>query len=163
MPNYTPEFHYRLAEKGESPKLVEIQIAALQKNSMPFYAKHEIECWVSALDSAGYEDAIIDQEVYVATHEKSIVGFGQYKKEWREIKELYIEPSFGMRGLGRSLACNLESLARELDAKSLRTFSTLNAVPFYQKLFFKIIGEKQLEVASNIFVTFVEMEKSLVT
>jgi len=162
MPNYIPEFHFRLAEKGESPNLVEIQIAALQKNSLPFYAKHEIECWVSALDSGEYEQAITGGEVYVATYEKSIVGFGQYKKEWREIKELYIDPSFGMRGLGRSIASILEGMARKLDVKSLRTFSTLNAVPFYQKLFFKVIGEKQLEIATNTFITFVEMEKSLV-
>jgi GNAT superfamily N-acetyltransferase len=158
-----PQFHYRMARKGEGQRLLEIQIAALQKNSQLFYSKHAIESWISALDYNDYEQAIIGGEVYVSTSEKSIVGFGQYKTEWREIKELYVDPSVEKKGIGRSIVGYLECLARSLNVDTLRTFATLNAEPFYKRLGFKVIGHKQLEVANNTFVAFVEMDKSIIS
>jgi GNAT superfamily N-acetyltransferase len=152
----------RPAHENDASELIVIQTAALLENAVPYYSAKNIELWTAGLDMQGYIEAIANAEVVVAyTRANLLVGFGHYKREWQEIKELYVRPSHSRMGIGRKLAAHMEQAARADNVKIFRTFSSLNAVDFYTALGFTVVERKELEVAKSIFLPFFQMEKAL--
>ncbi len=157
----TSDLQLRPAFRGESLELISIQTDALLEMAASHYSKIELVQWTSSLSSLEYEDAISEGEIVVAHRNNLKVGFGQYKKEWQEIKELYVKPSVARTGVGLRLALHLEECARVDKVKILRTFSSLNAVEFYRSCGFQPLERKELEVAKSLFLPFMQMEKAL--
>ena len=62
--------------------------------------------------------------------------------EWDEafINALYVHPEHTGKGVGHQLLDYLQTMAQRKHAKKITVFSTLNAISFYEKHGFKVIG-----------------------
>jgi len=87
----------------------------------------QAEFWVAC--EAGREDVVLGSASLAA-----VDGLG-------EINTIYVAPDRQSRGIGRLLFGKAEELATALGLKALRLDADPFAVPFYQTMGFRIIGE----------------------
>jgi GNAT superfamily N-acetyltransferase len=88
----------------------------------------------------------------VAEEDGQIPGFGVLDLGRSLINATYVSPKAVRRGIGRSLVEAMESAAKQGGVSQLHLNSTLNAVPFYERL-----GYVQRKTASNRLPTGVEL------
>ena len=88
------------------------------------------------------------------------MGFCQFPAEKRIIYQLNIDPDYQGRGYGKMLYNFMEKRFKDSGADKIELNSTLNAVPFYEHLGFKIKKPIKFKV-SNSEMDMFEMIKIL--
>lgn len=79
----------------------------------------------------------------IALLNDQIVGTGALKGN--EIQNMFVDPDFQCKGIGKTLINHLESYARDLGFKSIKLNSSITAINFYRKLGYKIEEEEIVE------------------
>ncbi len=93
-------------------------------------------------------------------YEKDDKLFGSASLEGNDIKDVYVNPSYHRRGIGKGLIREIEKIALSKNMKKLKVMSSFNAQPFYEKCGFKKI-RKFSKPIRDIVLEGIYMEKQL--
>jgi len=101
--------------------------------------------------------------IHLAAYDDSgfLVGYlnlTPFDSEQVKMRQVAVRPEYQGAGIGRNMVLASEALAAGLGYKKMVLHARESAVPFYQKLSYKIVGERFEEVTIPHF----RMEKALV-
>ena len=139
----------------------EIHMRAITVTSSGHYPREVVEAWATPRDPSFYLHSITNKEFYVATDKETIVGFGSFNPESREVEGLFVAPGFGGRGIGRKLLSKLEQRAQSLKINSVYLKASLNAVSFYERAGYTRREESRHRLQSGAEIPCVIMDKEL--
>lgn len=134
------------------PEVASMHRASILDLCAQHYSAVELSLWTDALQPDKYTTLLVDREFLVAEEDGQILGFGVLDLSQSLINATYVSPKAVRRGVGRRLVEAMERLARQGAVSRLHLNSTLNAVPFYERL-----GYLQREAACNRLPTGAEL------
>ena len=128
----------RPARKGDGEAVFELTWVSVKSLARDHYSEAVIAGWMGERTPAYYEALIDHGRMAVAEQGGVIVGF--VDAEPGEVTRLFLLPTASGRGLGsRLLRIGIEQARRGHDGK-IKLEATLNAVGFYEKHGFKVLG-----------------------
>jgi len=122
------------------------------------YSAVELSLWTDALQPNKHTTMLMDREFPVAEEGGQIPGFGVLELSQSLINATYVSPKTVRRGVGRRLVEAPEEVAKQGTASRLHLNSTLNGVPFCERL-----GYLQREVTCNRLPTGTELPGVVMT
>ncbi len=78
-----------------------------------------------------------------------------------QVRTFFVDPGFSRRCIGRRLYGHVEAVARAKGHAAIGVRSSLNAVPFYAAMGFRVIAHVDLDVGGDASVPIVLMAKRL--
>jgi N-acetylglutamate synthase-like GNAT family acetyltransferase len=141
--------------------LVEIHKRCILVCNSKKYNKAQIDEWLSTINSQSIKDQLENTTWLILEKGKVIVGFAQYSLDNEELYQIQIDPKEQGKGYGKELYYYIENTFRKNNIKNISLFSTLNAVPFYEKLGFKSIKTILFKLLSTE-IGMVKMRKELI-
>ena len=94
------------------------------------------------MSPAAYAEPLLTRCMVVAEADDGrIAGFAQLAAGEGVIEGVYVDPDFMRRGVGRALVAALEDEAQRLGIARLMLDASLNAVPFYSALGYRVEGD----------------------
>ncbi|WP_089729819.1 GNAT family N-acetyltransferase [Modicisalibacter muralis] len=131
--------NFREAQTSEAAVLSSI---ALQAKAHWGYPAEWLQLWASELTIS--PEQIAHQNVLVAEISGELAGFTAVSihKKQAELEHMWVLPAFMRRGIGRSLVERALGQARDNGCESLRVVSDPGAVPFYQAMGGRVVGEQ---------------------
>jgi N-acetylglutamate synthase-like GNAT family acetyltransferase len=89
------------------------------------------------------EKALNNTEMFVIEYNKKIVGMGRIEKT-SEIRMIYIDPKYHLKGFGRKIIKKIESLAKRKKLKKVYVRALFSAIGFYKKMGYYGRNDKEL-------------------
>jgi putative acetyltransferase len=148
----------RRATREDLPRVAALHKASILQLCAAHYTALELSRWTDALRHDGYAALLASREFLVAEEDDEILGFGVIDLGDSLINATYVRPDAAGRGVGRRLIEEMEGIAIQNGASRLRLRSTLNAVPFYERL-----GFVRQKAAFNRLPTGIELPCILMT
>ena len=122
------------------------------------YPAVELSRWTDSLRPGKYVALFAGREAFVAEESGQILGFAVLDLRESLINATYVSPQTVRRGIGRCLVEAMERVAKQGGLSQLHLNSTLNAVPFYERL-----GYVQEKTGYNRLPTGVELPCVMMT
>ena len=141
------------ADRVAIARLHEASIRALGPRA---YTAEEVESWATHIYPQRYR---IEQQMFVATDNNRVVGFGHYHEG--EIAAVYVDPEHVGRGVGRALIEKLEEVARDEGMTHLVLNAALNSVGFYETCGYRRTRDIPYRTRGGVLMTCAFMEKDL--
>lgn len=142
----------RRATQEDLPEVAAVHQASILDLCAAHYSAVELPQWTNALRPDRYAELLMGREFYVAEENGHILGFGVLDLKESLINATYVSPKAVHRGVGRRLVEAMEAAASQAGVGRLQLNSTLNAVPFYERL-----GYVRKEAAHNRLPTGVAL------
>lgn len=101
------------------------------------------EAWANRRGPDSFVERVARGEVVIASVAGEDVGWGSCEAD--HISALYVCPSFGRRGVGRTLLAELEATVVRRGHECVRLESSLNAVSFYAGLGYAQSGSLRVD------------------
>jgi putative acetyltransferase len=151
----------RLATTTDIDKIAQLYYDTILTVNSKDYSKEQIEAWASTYNNQeGWVRRMEEQYFYVAILDKIIVGFASMDKSGY-FDLLYIHKDHQRKGIATALAAKIEEIAKETELPEITVQSSITAKPFFERIGYKIYGEKQKTV-HNVPFTNALMAKKLV-
>ena len=154
------EITFKTATIDDCEALCEIHISSIRELCREHHSDAEIEVWTKGRTPERYKSHIINQNVFIAQHKNTAVGFSTFNIKTGEIIQLYVHPEYAGKGVGSRILVNILNIAEKADLNEIHCNSSLNAEKFYLKAGFKA-EEKCINFINGGEVTCVPMRKSL--
>jgi GNAT superfamily N-acetyltransferase len=151
----------RRAQVEDSEGICRTHRASITELCSSHYSPQQIATWAGDRRPQEYERRIREAIVLVAEEPGEVVGFSIMSPERDEICALYVHPQHVRRGIGRRLLDALEAEARAAGVSEVVLQSTLNAVPFYARCGFTVLGEAMHALPGGAELPCVRMAKKL--
>jgi putative acetyltransferase len=151
----------RKARTEDRGAIWRVHISAIKESCAGHYSPEVIQAWIARTQPQNYIAAISSLDFLLAEEHGVILGFGILNATHREIQGLYVSPQSAGRGIGTHLMRLLENSAREMGIEQLQLFSSLNAVPFYERLGYQAREELKHQLSPGVERAGVRMEKRL--
>ncbi len=106
------------------------------------YTSDQLGAWAPA-DEEGVRrivDKLAASYVLAARDGGALVGFGSLCAD-DELDMLYVAAGYTRRGIGRMLVCALEEEALRRGAYELKTYASITACPFFERLGYHVASE----------------------
>jgi ribosomal protein S18 acetylase RimI-like enzyme len=119
----------RRATLGDKEAIHAVRLAAIRGVRSPNLTLDALEEWTSARSVEHWTDRLLSGQVLVAVWSDALVGWGS--SSGSVVTGVYVDPTFGGRGVGRTL---LQGLERDILDRGFHTASlgaSPNAVAFY--------------------------------
>ena len=124
------------------------------------YTKEQIDAWAATYNNQeGWVRRMEEQYFYVAVSDNKIVGFASIDK-FGYFDLLYVHKDCQKQGIGSKLAAKIEEVANETELNEITVQASVSAKPLFEKLGYKVTGEKHKTV-SNVPFTNTVMAKRL--
>lgn len=131
----------RLLGKEDISKAVCIHRNCVCKTNSLSYPADVIDEWLSQITAKSVQNQLNNFDWYVVRDGVVVVGFCQYSLEDGELYQIQIDPDYQGRGYGKSLYDFVENDFKKHGKTKITLNSTLNAVPFYEKMGFKRVKD----------------------
>ncbi len=148
----------RRATPEDLPRIHAVHKESILGLCAAHYSAVELSQWTAALRPDKYVALFEGREFFIAEEDGKILGFAVLDLRESLINATYVSPETARRGIGRSLVEAMESAAVQSGVSQLHLNSTLNALPFYERL-----GYVPRKTASNRLPTGVELPCILMT
>ena len=146
----------RKAKIDDVGVIVELHRKAVEEINSDFYSPKAIKEWLKDISEENVKHQFQNSSWIVAKTNNKLVGFGQYSVDGGEIYQINIDPKYVKQGVGRKLYEHMENTFENRGIEKISLNSTLNAIEFYKKLGFKVVGKTFIGS-----VEMIKMEKSL--
>ena len=146
----------RKAKIDDVGVIVELHRKAVEEINSDFYSPKAIKEWLKDISEENVKHQFQNSSWIVAKTNNKLVGFGQYSVDGGEIYQINIDPKYVKQGVGRKLYEHMENTFENRKIEKISLNSTLNAIEFYKKLGFKVVGKTFIGS-----VEMIKMEKSL--
>lgn len=144
----------RLASIDDAQAIHNLHTASVTR-LCTMYAAETIAGWLAGRTPEGYK-GIAKNEMYVYEAQGKIIGFSHVVN--RDIAALFVSPESAGKGVGSALMRHALHHIRQRCEGPISLESTLNAVPFYEKMGFKKTGDS-LTYRNNVEIPTVLMEQ----
>jgi len=151
----------RPAEQADREQILEVHVSAIRALCATHYTPEQIEAWAGRLRADSYDRVIRERELLVAIEGDVVIGFGQLDVATGEVEAIYVRPSAVRLGVGSSLLCELEAIARSACLQELFLDASLNAVDFYERSGFLIVEQRMHQFESGADIACVRMIKQI--
>ncbi|MDD6489322.1 MAG: GNAT family N-acetyltransferase [Clostridia bacterium] len=120
------------------------------------YSSQQLNVWANGkTDLEKWNKSLLEHYSLVAIKDKQLVGFGDID-ETGYLDRLFVHKDFQRQGIASAI-CDL--LECNCSGKTITTYSSITARPFFEKRGFKVIRENQVE-RNGIFLTNYFMQKA---
>ena len=146
---------FRKAEESDAKDLTELTI---RSKAYWGYTPEQIAEWRA--DLTIYPEYIAQEEVYILTIEKVLIGYYSFiRLNHQKVKldNIFIAPNYIRQGYGNILMNAFFNQVRDRGFKTIRLDSEPNAENFYKKLGFKVIGQLE-STLKNRFLPIMELQ-----
>ncbi len=136
----------RLAEPDDRPQLIEVMRRASLAGNGPEIVRQLLER-PELIDID--EEMLANNEVFVAQHGDTIVGFATiiaHEGNDAELEGLFVDPAHWRQGIATALVHAIEREAHAWGASRLHVIANRNVLGFYQSVGFVEIGEQKTEL-----------------
>ena len=151
---------YSNTDKKTFEKLVNIHKECVYKINSQVYSSNQIHEWLSTISIENIKSQLDNTSWVFIEEQKDIVGFAQFSIDDREIYQIQILPQKQNRGFGKKLYQHIEKAFLKNNANEISLFATLNAVPFYKSLGFRVVKNIMFKL-STTSLKMIEMKKML--
>ena len=153
----------RPAERDDLDAIAALQTAAIMAFGIETYGEAACQAW-SRIGVQVRHSLLASGSFFVAEEESGIVGVAGWTGDSREAdcawpRYVFVSPDAGRRGVGRDLMAHVEAAAIAAGRSRFTLWSSLNAVPFYQALGYRVIKPARWPVADGIEMEHRLMEK----
>ncbi len=104
-------------------------------------------------DSLVFDDTSVgDERTRVAVDGDRIVGFASIRRVAgiAELDDLFVDPDWMRRGVGRKLVLDAMAIARSLSARRIEVIANAHALAFYESVGFLIDGVSETQLGSGL-------------
>jgi putative acetyltransferase len=129
---------HRLATLDDAPRLFEVRRRSILELAPPAMSIEAAEAWAGRLTLAGMERKLRELEIWIAEPEGVVAGWGAIHGDILE--GLYTAPEYAGQGVGAALLEMLEELMRGRGVEAVRAEASPNAVGFYLRRGYRVIG-----------------------
>lgn len=127
-------------------KIIDIHKRCILETNSKYYNSEQIGEWVSTINIQNVKDQLKNSSWIIIKERNNIIGFAQYSIEDKEIYQIQIDPQEQGKGYGKRLYEYIEKEFRKKNISSIFLFATLNAIPFYKKIGFKVIEDIEFQL-----------------
>lgn len=132
-------FNIRPAKESDAEAMLRITARSVEGLALHHYTAEQIANWISGRTPEYYRAAIAKGRAHVAEADGKVVGF--VDSEPGELTRLFILPEAAGKGLGALLMdVGIAEALKGHAGGPIRIEATRNAVPFYEKFGFRIVG-----------------------
>lgn len=156
------EVQLRRMSPNDVDEIIDVHKKSVYGLCKDFYTEEQMKVWTGMFSAKIGEGLANPDNIGIVVIEKSsIVGYGFFNKQDKEVKGIYLIPDVAKKGVGYKILSGLESIAKEYGLDELVLNSTLNAVAFYEKCGFRKIRDGLFELTESCKLPCVHMAKSL--
>lgn len=154
----SPDIHIRRAGRADREWLLALQEISLHEFGRAQYDERDISAFIATIGTMD-ERTIGDGTLFVATHDRTIVGCGGWSlrapnkaihpqpgalvlRPAPRIRSLYVHPSFGRRGIARGLMAAIEADIDTAGHDCAQVSATLNSTEFFRAIGYR--GRKSI-------------------
>lgn len=146
------------AKKGDAREISVCRQKAIKKLNSKEYSEKGLK---DLIDNSSFSSVILDladYEIFMLVEEKNVIGTVSLGKN--QIGELYVDPDYAGRGIGKKLLNFIEKYAKSKEFSDVYVFSTLSSESFYKKNGYRAVSIA-LSYSTKSCLQFVKMIKSL--
>ena len=151
----------RAATQADLHAVAEVHRASILALCAACYSEPQLSQWTRALRPEGYANLLVAREFLVAEDDGKVLGFGIVDLGESFINATYVSPVAVGHGIGRRLVEAMEQIAIDNGLNQLHLSSTLNAVPFYERLGYVQTGAGSNRLPTGVELVCVKMTKAL--
>lgn len=150
---------------GDTDAVIELRNRAFEELSVDAYSPAQIAALRENRVQKDYAEELVRNHIMLAFDDaNSLVAMGGWiampdDATIGRIRKLAVHPSVARRGIGRHLVEDAERRAREAGCTRFIVRSSLNAVPFYESLGYRITGHGVVPTAAGIDIPMTMMAK----
>lgn len=155
---------------ADIPTVIDVFRASVRLVALRDYTLDQVMAWApDEIDPATWAKRYATRQAWVAeaaVAELRAAGpragvFGFIELEGQDhLDMMYVHPAHQGQGAATALLIHLESAARLLGARRLRTEASITARPFFERRGFRLIAEQTVALRGQSFINF-RMEKPL--
>jgi len=137
----------------------ELTLLTIRSKSYWDYSQKQIADWENDLTIT--EEYITEKQVYKLMKEHQIIGYYSFfsiDDSDLKLENLFIEPSYIGKGIGKKLMSDFFSRIETIQFKRVILYSDPNSEKFYSKLGFEVIGKLETSI-KNRYLPIMEMKK----
>ena len=119
------------------------------------YNKAQISAWTSSIENKERWILKIKSQYFIVVKlQNKIIGFGSLENNYLDF--LFVDSSFLRKGIATLIYTNLKEQSEKLGFKSLTTYSSKTAFPFFKSKGFKVVKENTI-IRNEVEITNFEM------
>ncbi len=159
--------HLRPGTEADTNDLVRVHFAAVHGGASKAYPADVLRSWAVAPDdeqrrAVTRETIERGDELFVVAEVDGVVcGFGSIVPASEELRAVYVDPSFGGRGVGSAILRRLEELASDRGLPKLQMDASINAEGFYTKHGYAVSRSGVHRLAGGVEMACVTMSKGI--
>ena len=116
-----------------------LHIKSMTAQSVDALSEVEIAAFVACVNSPGYSDCLMAEDVFGAFVDGQLVGTASWHVNGDDgrtarISSVFVDPMFNRLGIGGHLLAEVEARASQSGFDHFGISATINAVPFFEKL-----------------------------
>jgi len=163
------EVDIREATPDDALAVRDVDIASIEGLGPSAYDPEVVAAWARDRDPVEYP-ITADGSCPLVAEERKLVGFGWLAFEpgehliaevGAEVTAAYVRPEVAREGVGSALLAELGRAARERGIKTLGSWASLPALPFYLARGYERVTEHVHEFAPGVEGRIIEMETEL--
>jgi GNAT superfamily N-acetyltransferase len=133
------------ALEDDADEISAVILRALRETNVKDYTDEIIERVERSFSPSAVRQLIGKRTVFVATVGSRVVGTASLDES--VVRTVFVAPDAQAQGIGKLLMAEIERTARERNIPSLTVPSSVTAEPFYARLGFKAVRDKQIRSA----------------
>lgn len=152
------EIHF--LNKKDTSLVVEIHRKCVSKTNSQKYSPDVIREWLGQISLNNLLNQLGTSRWCVVREGNRFVGFCQYDIAYGELYQIQVDPEYQGKGYGKHLYQFVENEFNKYRKRQITLNSTLNALPFYEKMGFKKVNDA-LYSLGRASIKMVRMEKAI--
>lgn len=152
----------RRAVPADAPAIWAIHARAIRESASSHYAPETVVAWSGRVTPASYAEPIATRVVLVAEDDDGrLAGFAELDPAAGIVRACYVDPDYDRRGVGRALMTAIEDEARAHGRSALLLDASVNAVPFYEALGWRVEARTRHELGRGASLDCAVMAKKI--
>jgi len=146
------------AKKSDAREISICRERAIKKINSKIYSKKGVGDLIINSSFSSVVLDLEDYEIFILVEDDCVIGTVSLGKN--QIGELYVDPDYAGRGIGKKLLNFIEKYAKSKDIKNIYLFSTVSSEKFYKKNGYKATNIA-LSYSTKSCLQFIRMIKNL--
>lgn len=158
------QLRLRCALPNQIKAITELQRAAIARIPSSFYDEPSRAAWWRT-PAKGFDELVNHGRYYVVMFDdRPLAGAGWEPADEPGVallRAVFVDPALSGRGLGARCVARVEADVKAADFTRLLVPAALNAVGFYRRLGYELVGWGREELEPGVLLTYRRMQKTL--
>ena len=159
------DLHLRAFAAGDTDAVIDLRNRAFEELSGDAYSPAQIAALRESRGQKDYADELVRNHIMLAFDESiGLVAMGGWiampgDPEIGRVRKLAVHPAAARRGLGRHMVEDAEKRARDAGCRRFIVRASINAVPFYERLGYRVTEHGIVPTVAGIDIPMAMMRK----